>query len=114
MQVASGQEFQESQGRDRRANVPAGEPPVPAAPQDGDETSQPWILVHTKAIDMDQDKIVRREEIVVDARKAFAGYDANQEDRLLQGEYGGRNGSARWEVSYAITPRNSTAIATVS
>ena len=63
---------------------------------------------------MDQDKIVSREEIGGDAGRAFAGYAANQDDRLWQGEYGGRSGAARWEVCSSDTPKNLTAIATVS
>ena len=62
-------------------------------PQPGDGPRQPWILVHADEVDINKDKIVSREEIVGEATRAFAGYDANEDGKLTPNEYRGRGGS---------------------
>ncbi|MCP4788040.1 MAG: YHYH protein [Fuerstiella sp.] len=74
-----------------------GGPPSQAGgrrgPQPGDGLRQPWILVHADEIDLDKNKIISRDEIVGEATKAFAGYDANNDGKLSQSELSGRSGS---------------------
>ncbi len=62
-------------------------------PTPGDGPRQPWILVHADEVDLNNDKIVSREEIVGEATRAFAGYDANNDGRLTQDENSVRGGS---------------------
>jgi hypothetical protein len=50
-------------------------------------------VVHADEIDLDKDKIISRDEIVGEATKAFAGYDANNDGKLSQSELSGRGGS---------------------
>ena len=68
-----------------QSGVPAGRAPN-AAPR------QPWILVHAEEIDLDKNKTISRQEIVGEATKAFAGYDANNDGQLTASELSGRGG----------------------
>jgi Ca2+-binding EF-hand superfamily protein len=63
----------------------------PRGPQPGDGPRQPWILVHAQEVDLNQDGIIGREEIVGEAERAFAGYDTDKDDKLSQGELDGNN-----------------------
>jgi Ca2+-binding EF-hand superfamily protein len=72
-----------------------GGPDKRGGPQPGDGPRQPWILVHADEVDVNNDKIVSREEIVGEATRAFAGYDANTDGKLTQDEYSGRGGGSR-------------------
>ena len=65
----------------------------PRGSQPGDGPRQPWILVHADEIDLDQNKIISRTEIVGEATKAFAGYDSNNDGKLTTGELSARGGS---------------------
>ncbi len=49
--------------------------------------------MHADEIDLDRDKIISRDEIVGEATKAFAGYDANNDNKLTEAELSGRGGS---------------------
>jgi Ca2+-binding EF-hand superfamily protein len=85
-------------GRAGEGEQPGGaRPPGPAGsargPQPGDGPRQPWIVVHADEVDLNQDKIISRAEIVGEASKAFAGYDANRDGKLTDDELGGRGGS---------------------
>ncbi|SMP55705.1 EF-hand domain pair [Neorhodopirellula lusitana] len=62
-------------------------------PQPGEGPRQPWILVHADEIDLDKDKVISRDEIVGEATKAFAGYDANDDGQLSESELNARGGS---------------------
>lgn len=62
-------------------------------PQQGNGLRQPWILVHANEIDLNKDEIISRDEIVGEATKAFAGYDANNDGKLSAAELSGRGGS---------------------
>ena len=77
-----------SHGRPGQAGGPRG-------PQPGDGPRQPWILVHADEVDKNKDRIVARDEIVDEATQAFEGYDANDDGKLTQAEYGGRGGGSR-------------------
>jgi Ca2+-binding EF-hand superfamily protein len=81
--------------RGERPPGQAGGPNIggPKGPQPGDGPRQPWILVHADEIDIDKNKIISRDEIVGEATKAFAGYDANNDDKLSAAELNGRGGS---------------------
>jgi hypothetical protein len=72
---------------------PGGQAGGPRGPQPGDGPRQPWIVVHAEEIDLDEDKIISRDEIVGEATKAFAGYDTSGDGKLSQSELGGRGGS---------------------
>ena len=76
-----------------RNGAPRGQTGGPRGPQPGDGPRQPWILVHAAEIDLDTDKIISRNEIVGEATKAFAGYDADDDGKLSQSELSGRGGS---------------------
>lgn len=86
------------QGQGGEGGGPRGDGPPRQAggqrgPQPGDGPRQPWILVHADEIDLDKDKIISREEIVGEARKAFAGYDTNNDGKLSESELSVRGGS---------------------
>ena len=49
--------------------------------------------MHADEIDLDQNKIISRDEIVGEATKAFAGYDVDDDGKLSQSELNGRGGS---------------------
>jgi hypothetical protein len=66
---------------------------APRGPQLGEGPRQPWILVHKDEIDLDKNKIISRKEIVGEATKAFAGYDANHDGKLTASELSARGGS---------------------
>lgn len=76
-----------------RGNEPAGQAGGPRGPQPGDGPRQPWILVHADEVDLNKDKIISREEIVGEAARAFAGYDADRDGKLTQDELSRRGGS---------------------
>lgn len=71
----------------------AGRAASPSGSHSGDGPRQPWIVVHADEIDLDKDKIISRDEIVGEATKAFAGYDANGDGKLSESELSGRGGS---------------------
>ncbi len=79
-------------GGPRDGGLP-GQAGGPRRPQPGDGPRQPWILVHADEIDLDNNKIISRDEIVGEATKAFAGYDANNDGELSQSELSGHGGS---------------------
>jgi hypothetical protein len=79
-----GGEGRAPQGNGRQENAP---------PDQAGGPRQPWILVHADEIDLDRDKIISRDEIVGEATKAFAGYDANNDNKLTEAELSGRGGS---------------------
>ena len=72
---------------------PPGQAGGPKGTQPGDGPRQPWILVHADEIDLDMNGIISRDEIVGEATKAFAGYDANSDGKLTAAELSGRGGS---------------------
>ncbi len=65
---------------------PDGQGGGPRGPQPGDGPRQPWILVHADEVDLNEDGIISREEIVGEAEKAFGGYDANKDGELSEAE----------------------------
>jgi len=83
-------------GQGRRPNRPEGDRPGggvpqgqaggPRGPQPGDGPRQPWILVHADEVDLNEDGIISRDEIVGEAEKAFGGYDANKDGELSESE----------------------------
>ncbi|GAA4446005.1 YHYH protein [Novipirellula rosea] len=81
------------EGGGPRGETPPGQAGGPKGPQPGDGPRQPWILVHADEIDIDKNKIISRDEIVGEATNAFAGYDANNDDKLSAAELSGRGGS---------------------
>lgn len=81
------------QGNRPQGNGPPGQADGPRGPQPGDSPRQPWILVHADEIDLDKDRIISRDEIVGEATRAFAGYDANNDGKLSESELRGRGGS---------------------
>ncbi|MCA9119234.1 MAG: YHYH protein [Planctomycetaceae bacterium] len=89
----SGDDRSRDQGDQPRGNRPPGQAGGPYGPQPGDGPRQPWILVHADEIDLNKDKIISRDEIVGEAAKAFAGYDANHDGKLTDEELNGRGGS---------------------
>ena len=54
----------------------------PRGPQAGDGPRQPWIVVHADEVDINQDRVISRDEIVGEATKAFTGYDRNADNQL--------------------------------
>jgi len=52
----------------------------------------PWPIVHAKELDTDGDGIVTREEMTAEVAKTFAGYDRNQDGKLVADEYSGTGG----------------------
>ena len=48
------------------------------------------MLVHAKELDSNGDGAVERQELLDQTQQAFAMYDRNKDDRLTEGEYGGR------------------------
>lgn len=81
------------QGKGRQGNGDPGQAGGPRGPQPGDGPRQPWILVHADEIDLDNNKIISREEIVGEASKAFAGYDIDNDGKLSESELSVRGGS---------------------
>ena len=77
----------------RPASGPRGQVGGARGPQPADGPRQPWILVHADEIDLDQDKIISRSEIIGEATRAFAGFDANDDGKLSQSELSTRGGS---------------------
>ena len=65
---------------------PDGQAGGPRGPQSGDGPRQPWILVHAVEVDLNEDGIISRDEIVGEAEKAFGGYDANKDGELSEAE----------------------------
>ena len=65
---------------------PQGQAGGPRGPQPGDGPRQPWILVHADEVDLNEDGIISRDEIVGEAEKAFGGYDANNDGELSESE----------------------------
>lgn len=53
-------------------------------PKPSDGPRQPWILVHAKEIDLDQDGTITRDEIVGEAEKSFGGYDTDKNGELSE------------------------------
>ncbi len=89
----SGGQRRGGEGGAPRGGGPPNQAGGPLEPQLGDGPRQPWILVHAEEIDLDQNKIISRDEIVGEATKAFAGYDANGDGELSQSELTGPGGS---------------------
>ena len=67
----------------------------PRGPQPGDGPRQPWILVHAKEIDLNEDGIISRDEIVGEATRSFTGYDKNDDGKLTEAEYTSRTANVR-------------------
>ncbi|MGB2499924.1 MAG: YHYH protein [Mariniblastus sp.] len=63
------------------------------SPQTNDGPRQPWIIVHADEIDLNNDKIISRDEMVAESEKAFVGYDKNSDGKLTEAELSGRGGS---------------------
>jgi Ca2+-binding EF-hand superfamily protein len=80
-------------GRGPQRNGPPRQAAGPRGAKPGDGPRQPWILVHADEIDLDKNKIISRDEIVGEATKAFAGYDANNDGKLSESELNSRGGS---------------------
>lgn len=57
-----------------------------------EEPRQPWIVVHATEIDIDNNKIISRDEIVGEAEKAFQAYDRNSDEKLSTEELQARGG----------------------
>jgi arylsulfatase A-like enzyme len=72
------------------AGQPQGRTGGPRGPQPGDGPRQPWILVHAEEVDLNEDGIISRDEIVGEAEKAFGGYDANKDGELSESELNGK------------------------
>ena len=64
-------------------------------PKPGDRPRQPWILVHAKEIDSNEDGIISRDEMVGEATRSFAGYDKNNDGKLTEAEYTSRTANVR-------------------
>ena len=64
-------------------------------PKPGDGPRQPWILVHAKEIDSNEDGIISRDEIVGEATRSFNGYDKNEDGKLTESEYTNRTAKVR-------------------
>jgi arylsulfatase A-like enzyme len=58
----------------------------PRGPQPGDGPRQPWIVVHAEEVDLNEDGIISRDEIVGEAENAFGGYDGNDDGTLSETE----------------------------
>lgn len=67
----------------RQGNGPADQA---GGPQAGDGPPPLWIVVHADEIDLDKNKIISRDEIVGEATRAFARYDANNDGKLSSSE----------------------------
>lgn len=70
----------------RQTDGPPDQAGGPRGRQTGDGPPQPWIIVHADEIDLDNNKIISRDEIVGEATKAFARYDANDDGKLSTSE----------------------------
>jgi hypothetical protein len=91
----------------RPPDEPAGNPPPPpqtpppptpadsnrprrnADPEKGPR--KPWIQVHGAELDANGDGLITLEEFLGEARRTFAGYDADKDGRLSRAEYAGPN-----------------------
>jgi len=67
-------------------NRPQGQAGGSRGPQPGNGPRQPWILVHAEEVDLNEDGIISRDEIVGEAKRAFGGYDQNNDDKLVESE----------------------------
>lgn len=71
---------------DPRGNDRPNQAGRPQGPPPGDGPRQPWILVHAEEIDLNEDGIISRDEIVGEAEKAFGGYDIDKDGVLSERE----------------------------
>lgn len=81
--------------RERRPGGAAGQPDGPRGlrgPNPNDPNRQPWLKVHAKEMDANNDGTLTREELVAEVEKVFAGYDKNKDGRLTRDEYEGPGG----------------------
>lgn len=75
------------QPQDSRPNQPGvRRPGGPRGPQPNDGPRQPWIVVHAKEIDLNEDGITSRNEIIGEAENAFGGYDADRNEEVSDSE----------------------------
>jgi hypothetical protein len=75
----------EKNGKERQPEIPASTSPER---RKGDER-RPWIHSHATELDADHDNSVSLEEMIAEAERAFAGYDADRDGRLSSAEQGG-------------------------
>lgn len=65
---------------------------IPRGSDSGEGPRQPWIVNHATEIDLNQDGIISRDEMIGESEKAFRGYDKNNDSKLSEFELSGRGG----------------------
>lgn len=84
---------EELQGDNEDRSERPGAARDPKEPPQGDGPRQPWILVHASEVDLNDDGVISREEIVEEAEKAFDAYDQNDDGKLVEAELNNRGSS---------------------
>jgi len=64
------------------------EPPAGQSPraQENEGARKPWVFVHAGEMDADHDAILTSAEMLAEANRAFAGYDANEDGKISREE----------------------------
>ena len=61
-------------------------------PDDPNQPRRPWLVVHAKELDTNQDGSVTVQELIAEAETTFAAFDRNHDGKLLVEEYGDARG----------------------